>query len=156
MVACCDESNRHHDNTRVNFRSRYKKLPSSRRNGHGFYSNGFGQLIACIFQEKYETIDRETILAPKRYFGTIPPIKTMKLWDFVRFSFVLQRKMVKFKSLPKCWHATYDRYEAFLRRSKTFLSIGGDFGVSVPVKTAPLSSEEFGNSPKLAELVETS
>ena len=45
---------------------------------------------------------------------------------------------MKFKSLPKCWHATHDRYEAFLRRSKTFLSIGGDFGVSVPVKTAPL------------------
>ena len=110
------------------------------RNGYGFYSNGFGQLIACIFQEKYETIDPEIILAPKRYFPTIPPIKTMKLWDFLRFSFVLQRKIVKFKSLPKCWHAIRERYEAFLRRSKTFPSVGGEFGRSVP-ETAPLKGK---------------
>ena len=58
----------------------------------------------------------------------------MKLWDFPRFSFVLQRKMVEFKSLPKCWHAIHDRYEASLRRSKTFISISGDFGDNVPVK----------------------
>ena len=62
----------------------------------------------------------------------------MKLWDFLRFSFVLQRKMVKFKTLPKCWHAIRERYEAFLRRSKTFISIGAEFGRTVPVKTAPL------------------
>ena len=59
----------------------------------------------------------------------------MKLWDFPRFSFVLQRKMVEFKSLPKCWQAIHDRYEAFLRRSKTFISIGAEFGRTVPVKT---------------------
>jgi hypothetical protein len=64
----------------------------------------------------------------------------MKLWDFPRFSFVLQRKMVEFKSLPKCWHAIHDRYEASLRRSKTFISISGDFADNVPVKTAPLTT----------------
>ena len=64
----------------------------------------------------------------------------MKLWDFPRFSFVLQRKMVKFKSLPKCWQATHERYEAFLRRSKTFPSVSGEFDRTVPVKTAPLSA----------------
>ena len=49
--------------------------------------------------------------------------------------------MVKFKSLPKCWHAIYDHYEALLRRSKTFSSISGDFGRNVPVKTAPLTQK---------------
>ena len=47
--------------------------------------------------------------------------------------------MVKFKSLPKCWQAIHDRYEAFLRRSKTFISIGAEFGRTVPVKTAHLT-----------------
>ena len=47
---------------------------------------------------------------------------------------------MKFKSLLKCWHAIRERYEAFLRRSKTFPSVGGEFGRSVPVKTAPLTA----------------
>ena len=62
-VACCDESNRHRNSTRVNFRYRCKKFPSSIGNGYEFYSNGFGQLNACIFQEKYEKNHPEIILA---------------------------------------------------------------------------------------------
>ena len=139
-VACCDESNRHRDMARVKLISILQKLHLRVRNSYGNDSNGFGKVIACSLWEKYDFFDFRLIWAPNDHFTIRAPIKTMKLWDFLRFSFVLQRKMVKFKSLLKCWHAIRERYEAFLRRSKTFPSVGGEFGRSVPVKTAPLST----------------
>ena len=134
---CCDESNRHHDRTRVKLISILQKLHLRDRNSHGNDSNGFGKLIACSLWEKYDFFDFRLIWVPNYHFTIRAPIKTMKLWDFRRFSIVLQRKMVIFKSPLKCWHATHEHYEAFLRRSKTFVSIGGDFGVRVQGKEEP-------------------
>ena len=51
--------------------------------------------------------------------------------------------MAEFKSWKYWRQAFYDLYQAFLRRSKAIRNIGGEFGVNVPVKTAPLSSAEI-------------
>ena len=36
-----------------------------------------------------------------------------------------------------------EQYEAFLRRSKTFPSVGDEFGRTVPVNTTPLKKRIF-------------
>ena len=123
---------------RVKLISILQKLHLRVRNSYGNDSNGFGKLIACSLWEKYDFFDFRLIWVPNYHFTIRAPIKTMKLWDFRRFSIVLQRKMVIFKSLLKCWHATHEHYEAFLRRSKTFPSVGDEFGRTVPVNTTPL------------------
>ena len=47
-----------------------------------------------------------------------------------------------FKSCSKCWQVIHNGYKAFRGCSKTFLSIGGEFEVNVPFKTAPEKMEE--------------
>ena len=94
--------------------------------------NGFGKLNACSFQEKSEKTDIGTHSSQNGRFRIKASKNLLQLWDFGRFSSSLQRKIVEFKSPLKCWHATHIQYKAFLRRSKAFLSIGGEFAVNVP------------------------
>ena len=146
-VVCCDESNRHHEKRRVRFELIFKKFGRPQENRPENDSNGFGKLIACSFQEKSEKIDNGTHLTPNGQFRTRPPKNLLQLWDFGRFSSSLQRKMVEFKSCLNCWHATHIQYKAFLRRSKAFLSIRGEFGVNVPFKGAVLTGTLSAKSP---------
>ena len=138
VVACYDESTRHHDKKCVNLITIFKKIEVRGQKRSRNKLNGYGKLIACSSQEKSEKIDIGTHLGPNGQFRTRPPKNLLQLWDFGRFSSSLQRKMVEFKSCLNCWHATHIQYKAFLRRSKAFLSIRGEFGVNVPFKTAPL------------------
>ena len=136
-VACYDESSRHHDEKCVNLITIFKKIEVRGQKRSRNELNGFGKLNACSFQEKYEKTDIGTHSGQNCRFHIKPPKNLLHLWDFGRFSLILQRKIVKFKSCLNCWHATHIQYKAFLRRSKAFLSIRGEFGVNVPFKTAP-------------------
>ena len=60
------------------------------------------------------------------------------LWDFGRFSLILQRKILNFKSYSKCRQPTQDRHKLFRRRSSAFGKRENKFGGNVP--SAPLNS----------------
>ena len=60
-----------------------------------------------------------------------------QLWDFGRFSLILQRKISDFKSSPKCWQAIHNRSNVFLRRSSVFGKRDNKYTGSVTFKTAP-------------------
>ena len=138
VVACCDESNRHHDKSRVRFDFIFKKFHRLQEKRPGNDSNGFGKLIGRSFLEKYETIGRGSFLGSNRHFATRLPNKNDEIMGFWQISIIFFKKMAGFKTSRKWRHVIHDHHEASLRRSKTFRSASGEFGVNVPFKTPPL------------------
>ena len=64
----------------------------------------------------------------------------VQLWDFGRFSLILQRKISNFKSCSKCWQAIHGRDKLSLRRSSAFGKRENKFGATVPFKVRTSSS----------------
>ena len=75
-----------------------------------------------------------------------PQKNLCQLWDFGRFSLILQRKILDFKSCPKCWQAIHNHSNVFLRRSSAFGKRDNKYTGSVPFKTAPLKNVFFAIS----------